>query len=80
MFIVKKGFKDLMDNGHHYAAGDTYPRKGYEPDEDRLAFLLSGKNVTGKPIIEEVKKPERKTKKETEKKPEKKPAKKKGKK
>lgn len=47
-------FSDLEDNGHLYKAGDTYPRNGVSPTEDRVEFLSSNRNLIGKPVIEKV--------------------------
>jgi hypothetical protein len=45
-------FSDLEDNGHLYSVGDVYPRKEVTPTLDRVEFLLSCRNLLGKPVIE----------------------------
>ena len=52
MYKVVVKFADLMDRNHIYNLGDTYPREGYEPDDDRVEFLASGQNKLGIPVIE----------------------------
>ena len=52
MYTVLEYFTDLQDNGYAYKVGDTYPRKGYEPTEERIKELSSGKNVRKRPIIQ----------------------------
>ncbi len=52
MYKVIKAFTDLQDNRYGYKAGDAYPRKGYEPSEERIAELSSGNNLQGKPLIQ----------------------------
>lgn len=64
MFKVIYKFADLQDNKTVYKVGDTYPRKGYEPTEKRIAELLGKRNKIGKKLIEEIKE------KKVEKKPE----------
>ena len=54
MYKVIVEFGDLADNKHRYKVGDTYPREGAKPTQDRIKELSSGKNATGKPLIEEV--------------------------
>lgn len=46
-------FEDLQDNKHSYNKGDTYPRKGLKPSEERIAELMSADNKQRKPLIEE---------------------------
>lgn len=55
MYKVLAMFTDLQDGGHRYEAGDTYPRKGYKPSEERIAELASSANKRGQAVIEEVK-------------------------
>lgn len=54
MYKVIKLFTDLQDGGHKYEEGDTYPRKGLKPTEDRIAELMSPDNKQGVPLIEEI--------------------------
>lgn len=67
MYKVIKFFTDLQDGNHPYEVGDTFPRKGAEVSEDRLAELSSCDNLQGKPLIEKVaeKKPAKKAAKKT---------------
>lgn len=51
MYKVLIAFADLTDDKYIYAEGDAYPRKGYEPTEERIAELSGNKNAFGKPII-----------------------------
>lgn len=57
MYLVTQNFVDLADKCHRYEAGDEYPRKGYEPTEDRIKALLEGNNKAGVKLIKEVKAP-----------------------
>lgn len=75
MYIVLKNFTDLEDKGHRYLMGEEYPRKGYEPTEERIQALLSKDNKACMKLIQEVKAPKSEAKAEP--KEEKKPAKKK---
>lgn len=70
MYKVVQFFHDLQDftttkNGtvyHAYDVGDTYPRRGYEPSEDRIKELSGKDNIRGVPLIElvgEQEKPEK---------------------
>lgn len=52
MYKVIKFFVDLQDNNQPYNIGDTYPRKGLNVSEERLAELASDKNKQGVPLIE----------------------------
>ena len=54
-FKVIKMCTDGQDNFHPYEVGDTYPRKGYTPSEERIIGLLGTGNKQGVPLIEEVK-------------------------
>lgn len=58
-------FKDLQDNRYAYNAGDTYPRKGLEVSEERIAELSGSNNKMGKPLIEFVEAPKKKRAKKT---------------
>lgn len=58
MYKVIKHFCDLQDKNHPYNVGDTFPRKGLNVTEERLAELAGSKNKQGKPLIELVENPE----------------------
>ena len=60
MWKVVKYFTDLQDDSHAYNVGDTYPRKGLKPSEDRFAELSGSDNKQGVPLIKEVKRQQRK--------------------
>ena len=67
MYKVIKSFYDLKDNNHVYSVGDTFPHNGVEVDAERIAELVSDKNLQGVPLIEEVaEKPKRVRKKKSE--------------
>ena len=68
MFKVIKFFTDLQDGNNPYEVGDTFPRKGLEVAEERLAELSGSENKQGEPLMKEVKepKPKKATKKVTE--------------
>ena len=42
---------DLQDHAHGYCTGDTYPREGLEPSEERIAELSGSDNKRGIPLI-----------------------------
>lgn len=48
--------QDIDKDGkeYYYKKGDTYPRKGYEPTPERIAYLLGSKNPANEPLIKEV--------------------------
>ncbi len=54
MYKVVKYFTDLQDNDHEYNVGDTFPRKGKEVSEARLAELSSKDNKQGVVLIQKV--------------------------
>lgn len=54
MYKVIKHFTDLQDNNHSYNVGDTYPRKGLEVKEDRIAELSGAENLQKTPLIAKV--------------------------
>ncbi len=54
MYKVIKFFTDLQDGNFAYEVGDTFPRKGLEVTEDRLAELSGSDNRQGQPLIEKV--------------------------
>ena len=41
-FKVTQAIRDLQDNNFYYAAGDIYPRKNLQVDDERLAELVKG--------------------------------------
>lgn len=53
-YIVVKHFTDLQDHGYKYAEGDTYPRKGYEPSDERIEMLSTAMNRQRTVLIEAV--------------------------
>lgn len=55
MWKVIKYFTDLQDENYAYNVGDTYPRKGLNPSEERIAELSGSENKQGVPLIKEVK-------------------------
>lgn len=70
MYKVIHFFHDLQDphttkDGtvyHAYNVGDTYPRDGYKPSDDRIKELSGRDNIRGIPLIElieEQEKPEK---------------------
>ncbi len=54
MYKVIKSFIDLKDERYLYKEGDMYPRKGYEPSEERIEELSSDKNKQGVELIKKV--------------------------
>lgn len=52
MYKVIVSFADLKDKNHVYNVGDTFPRKGLEVTEERLAELSGKENKRGIPLIE----------------------------
>ena len=45
-------FTEPDDGMHIYRAGkDRYPRPGYDPSEERIAYLQSCNTTLGKPVI-----------------------------
>lgn len=50
MYTAVKYFVDIADHDHSYSRGDTFPREGASPSEERLAELL------GMGLIKQVKK------------------------
>lgn len=53
-YIVVKHFTDLQDHGYKYAEGDTYPREGYEPSDERIEMLSTANNRQKTVLIEAV--------------------------
>ena len=60
-YKVIKMFTDGQDNLYRYEVGDKYPRKGYEPTEERIVGLLGTDNKQGVPLIAEIPKKKKKT-------------------
>ena len=51
-YAVLVSFTDPEDKDTVYWAGkDTYPRAGYEPTEERIAYLQSSNTAFKKPVI-----------------------------
>ena len=67
MYKVVQFFHDLQDytttkNGtvyHAYDVGDTYPRRGYDPSEERIKELSGKDNIRGVTLIELVEEQEK---------------------
>lgn len=55
MYTVIEAFPDALDKCYNYKVGDTYPREGVEPTEERIAELLGDANARKRPLIAEVK-------------------------
>ncbi|HDG5469226.1 TPA: hypothetical protein ACU3IC_001262 [Staphylococcus aureus] len=49
--IVKVDFTDLEDNRHVYLKGHVYPRKGYDPTDERIKSLASVENKRNEQMI-----------------------------
>lgn len=49
--IVKVDFTDLEDNRHVYMKGHVYPRKGYNPTDERIKALASVENKRNEQMI-----------------------------
>ncbi len=60
MYKVIKFFTDLQDNNFPYEVGDTFPRKGLEVTEERLAELSGCDNLQKQPLIEKAAEPDKK--------------------
>ena len=41
-YKVTQAIRDLQDNQHYYRAGDVFPRKDLEVDDERVAELVKG--------------------------------------
>lgn len=57
MYTVIEAFTDLQDGNYVYISGETYPRKGYTPSEERIAELAGSTNKLGHPLIMKVDEP-----------------------
>ena len=67
MYKVIERFADLQDSNHVYEVGDTFPRKGLEVSDERLAELAGVHNKQHKPLIAKVAEPKKATPKRTKK-------------
>jgi len=54
MYKALTDFIDLQDNYRKYRAGDTFPRTGYDPGEERIAELAGTNNKRGCAVIVKV--------------------------
>lgn len=54
MYRVIRYFEDLQDGNRAYKVGDTYPREGLSPTDERIAELSGSRNRQGKPLIEAI--------------------------
>lgn len=54
MYTVIRYFEDLTDNNFPYNVGDTYPREGLAPTEERIKELASDYNKQHTPLIKAV--------------------------
>lgn len=52
MYRAIERFADLEDGKHIYGIGEPFPRKGYEPTDERLKELSGSDNKVGKPVIQ----------------------------
>lgn len=50
-YKVISRFTDLQDNNRTYNEGETYPRDGFKPTEERCAELSGFNNNAGRPLI-----------------------------
>lgn len=53
-YVAKEMFYDTQDNRYLYEEGDSYPRDGYSPSDERIGSLLTGNNSKKKVFIETV--------------------------
>jgi len=53
-YKVLVDFGDGADKSYQYKKGDTYPRYGFEPTEERIANLTSTNNAFGVAILEKL--------------------------
>ena len=60
MYTVIHEFLDLKDELYHYRVGDKFPRAGKRPSKARIAELSTADNKIGVPLIEEIKKQNKK--------------------
>lgn len=52
MYRAIEKFADLEDDKYIYDIGMIYPRKGYDPSEERVKELTGSENAVRKPVIE----------------------------
>ena len=55
MYKAIIAFTDLQDANHIYHTGDTYPRDGLDPSQERIDELSGSANKVGCPLIAKVK-------------------------
>lgn len=67
-YKVLVDFGDGADKSYQYKVGDTYPRYGFNPTEERIETLLGANNAFGRSIIEQLPEEEPKTEELKEKK------------
>ena len=67
MYKVVRDFRDLMDGGYFYHAGDSFPRIGLGVDSDRLKELSTNENKSHCVLIQWVEDEVTEPKKEKEK-------------
>lgn len=53
MYKVLKPIRDKRDGLRFYDKGDTYPRKGLDVSDDRLAFLVDGGYIKEKETLKD---------------------------
>lgn len=53
-YRVIQQFYDLQDNCREYLPGESFPRKGFNPDKVRIEELASCSNRRGFAVIEQV--------------------------
>lgn len=54
MYNVLISFTDDVDGGVYFVGEDIYPKRGVEPTEERIAYLMGNGNKFGQPVIEPV--------------------------
>lgn len=60
MYTVIHEFLDLKDDLYYYHEGDKFPRAGKRASKARIAELSTADNKIGVPLIEEIKKQNKK--------------------
>lgn len=66
MYKAINFFRDTQDNRHLYNVGDTFPRKGVEVSDERIAELSGSDNKQKRPVIQFVPEPKKHTAKKAE--------------
>ena len=51
MYKVIEYFTDLQDANYEYNVGDTFPRKGLNVSDERLAELSTKRTVKTRPLL-----------------------------